>query len=56
MADENVNVDKFYDYGKSLIDKMKGHDVFKYTFKRSEKVKMMATKTNNKLDNDDGNC
>ena len=31
---------------------MKGYDVFKYTFKRSEYVKTMSTKRNINIDND----
>jgi hypothetical protein len=52
VANKDVNVDQFYAHGESVIKKMQGCDVFRYTLKRSEKVKTLATKTNVKIDGD----
>ena len=34
---ENVNVDKLFEIGSSLLNKMKGKNVFNCSFKRSDK-------------------
>ena len=44
-----MNVDKFLALGKTIVEKMEGKYVFKYSLKRSVKVKTLATKRSIKL-------
>ena len=43
VSHENVNVKKFFEMWSSLINKMQGKNVFKFSFKRSDKVKKPST-------------
>ena len=48
IANKGVN-NMFLAFGKTIVEKMEGKDVFKYSLKRSEKVKILATKTSVKV-------
>ena len=43
VSHENVNVKNFFEMWSSLINKMQGKNVFKFSFKRSDKVKKPST-------------
>ena len=53
IADEGVNVDMFFAFGKTIVKKMDGKDFFKYSLKCSEKAKTLSTKTSVKLTRED---
>ena len=43
VADMNVNVDDCFKIGSALIKKMEHQSIFKFSFKRSDKVKNLST-------------
>ena len=49
IADEGLNVDMFLVFGKTIVEKMEGKDISKYSLKRSEKAKTLSMKTSVKL-------
>ena len=44
IADEGFAVDQYFAFGRIIVEKMEGKVVFKYSLKRSEKVKLYQRK------------
>ena len=51
IAENSVNVHDFYDHGKTMISKMVEGEIFKFSFKRKDKVRMLAYANSVKLPN-----
>ena len=51
IAEDFVNVHDFYDYGKTMISKMVEGEIFKFCFKRKDKVRTLTYANSVKLPN-----